>query len=139
MRPTPQDIRTDIVSCEQSMKNRTCYYDDVLKDMCFSFMYPHQLWRMITANLLHMDWLHLLSNLLGQLIQGIPLECKYGSVSVAIIYWLSTLGANLSFMIIHRGKCKLNSYSFGMSGDLSNNYVEKIERCLCVSSLLSSI
>jgi membrane associated rhomboid family serine protease len=139
MRPTPHYIRTDIVSCEQSMKNETCYYDDVLKDMCFSFMYPHQLWRMITVNLIHMDWLHILSNLLGQLLQGIPLEYKYGSVYVAIIYWLSTLGANLSFMIIHRAECKLNIYSFGMSRDFSDNYVERIARCLSVSSLLSSI
>ena len=42
---------------------------------------------------------HLLSNLLTQLVQGIPLERKYGSVRVAIIYWLSELGASLSSMI----------------------------------------
>jgi membrane associated rhomboid family serine protease len=102
MRPTSHHIRTRIVRCHQSMKNQTCYYDDVVKYMCFSFMYPHQIWRMITVNLLHMTWLHLLSNLLVQLLQGIPLERKYGSGYIVVIYWLSGLAASLSFV----GACK---------------------------------
>ena len=101
MRPTPYDIRIRIVNCEQSMGNGTCHYDDVLKHMCFSFTYPHQIWRMVSVNLLHTDWLHLLSNLLAQLVQGIPLERKYGSIRTAVIYWLSDLGASLSFMLKH--------------------------------------
>jgi membrane associated rhomboid family serine protease len=108
MRPAPHDIRTRIVNCPQSMKNETCHYEDVLKHMCFSFTYPHQIWRMISVNLLHMHWLHLLSNLLAQLLQGIPLERKYGSVRVAIIYWLSGLGASLSYMMKNIGECKYN-------------------------------
>jgi len=52
---------------------------------------------MITVNFFHFAWLHLLSNLLVQIIQGIPLERKYGSVRVAIVYWLSGLAASLSF------------------------------------------
>jgi membrane associated rhomboid family serine protease len=84
------------------MKNETCHYDDVLKHMCFSFTYPHQIWRMITVNLLHFRWLHLLSNLLAQLVQGIPLERKYGSARVAVIYWLSGLGASLSLAVTNR-------------------------------------
>ncbi len=106
MRPTPQDIRIRIVNCNPSMKNATCYYDDVLKNLCFSFMYPHQLWRMVTVNLLHMSWFHLLGNLLPQLLYGIPLERKYGSARVAAVYWLSDLGAGLSFMLKDREGCK---------------------------------
>ena len=108
MRPTPQDIRVRIVSCERLMQNGTCHYDDVLKHICFSFMYPHQLWRMVTVHLFHIGWLHLLSNLLAQLLQGIPLERKYGSVRVAAIYWLSDIGAGLSFMLKHREQRKQN-------------------------------
>jgi membrane associated rhomboid family serine protease len=106
MRPTPHDIRIRIVSCKPPMKNATCYYDDVLKNRCFSFMYPHQLWRMVTVNLIHVSWYHLLANVSMQFVQGIPLERKYGSARVAVIYWLSNLGAALSFMLIDREKCK---------------------------------
>ena len=102
MRPTPDNIRTRIVSCNHLMKNATCYYDDELKGMCFHFMYPYQLWRTVTVNLFHINWLHLSSNLLKQLLYGIPLERKYGSVRVAVIYWLSELGASLSCMLKNR-------------------------------------
>ena len=110
MRPTPHNISTRVVNCQQWIKNETCHYDDVLKHMCFSFMYPHQIWRMVTVNLFHLGWLHLLSNLLAQLVQGIPLERKYGSVRVAIIYWLSGLGGSLSFMVKNMEMCKKNVY-----------------------------
>jgi hypothetical protein len=106
MRPTPHDIRIRIVSCKSSMKNATCYYDDELKNICFSFMYPHQLWRMVTVNLLHMTWVHLLSNNSKLLLQGILLERKYGSIHVAVLYWLSNLGASLNFMLTNRADCK---------------------------------
>jgi len=99
MRPTPYNIRTRIVNCHPSMTNQTCLYDDVLKHMCFSFTYPHQIWRMVTVNLYHINWLHLLSNLLIQIPQGIPLERKYGTVRIAIIYWLSDVGADLCSMM----------------------------------------
>jgi membrane associated rhomboid family serine protease len=109
MRPTPHDIRTRIVSCQRLMRNETCHYDDVLKNMCFSFTYPHQIWRLLSVNVLHMKWLHLLSNLLVQLLPGISLERKYGSVRVAVVYWLSGLGASLSFMMknIESRKCSV--------------------------------
>jgi len=106
MRPTAHNIRVQIVSCKPSMKNATCYYDDALKNICFSFMYPHQLWRMITVNLVHMNLFHLLSNLLRQFVYGILLERKYGSACIAVIYWLSNIGACLSFMIRNRGDRK---------------------------------
>jgi membrane associated rhomboid family serine protease len=106
MRPTPHDIRIRIVRCKPWMKNVTCHYDDILKNMCFSFMYPHQLWRVITFNLLHMTLLHLLVNLAYQCLYGILLERKYGSACVFVIYWLSDLGASLSFMLIDAEKCK---------------------------------
>jgi membrane associated rhomboid family serine protease len=106
MRPTPDGIRIRIVNCNPSMKNTTCYYDNELKKICFSFMYPHQLWRMITVNLLHMSSFHLLATLSKQLLYGILLERKYGSVRIAVIYWLSELGASLGFMLKNREKCK---------------------------------
>ena len=106
VRPTPQHIRTRIVNCPRTMTNETCHYDDVLKDICFSFIYPYQIWRLLTVNLFHIPWLHLLSNLLAQLLSGVPLERKYGSLCVIVIYWLSGLGASLILVIESRQLCK---------------------------------
>jgi membrane associated rhomboid family serine protease len=112
MRPTPHDIRIRIVSCHRSMINETCYYDDVLKHMCFSFTYPHKKWRMVTVNLLHLRWLHIISNLVAQLLIGIPLERKYGSVRVAVVYWLSDFGSSLSSMMKNIRQCKMSKIIF---------------------------
>jgi membrane associated rhomboid family serine protease len=106
MRPTPHHIRIRIVSCNPWMNNMTCYYDDELKNICFSFMYPHQLWRMVTVNLVHTYFVHLFTNLLPQCLCGIPLERKYGSGRVFVIYWLSNLGACLSSMLNDKSGCK---------------------------------
>lgn len=106
IRPAPDAIRMQVIHCNPLIKNTTCYYDDELKKLCYTFMYPYQLWRMITVNLFHMNVIHLLSNLSKQLMYGIPLEHKYGSVRIAIIYWFSELGASLSFLIKNSHKCK---------------------------------
>ncbi|CAF1091796.1 unnamed protein product [Adineta steineri] len=91
----------------------TSDYDDRHKGICFSFMYPHQLWRFFTAVLFHMSWYHLLSNISKQLLYGFLLERKYGSVRVVILYWLSNLSACLSFMLKNR-----NIASMGASGSI---------------------
>ncbi|CAF1387073.1 unnamed protein product [Adineta steineri] len=95
MRPTPYDIRMRTAHCRSSIQNVTCYYGDELKHKCFSFLYPYQLWRMVTVSLIHSSWLHLLANLSKQLLLGILLERKYGSFRIVIVYWLSTVGAVL--------------------------------------------
>ncbi|CAF1125091.1 unnamed protein product [Adineta steineri] len=99
MRPTPYDIRMRIVNCTSAIQNITCYYGDELKHKCFSFLYPHQLWRMVTVNLIHAHWLHLLINLSKQLLLGILLERKYGSFRIVIVYWLSNMGGILCLML----------------------------------------
>ncbi|CAF1380636.1 unnamed protein product [Adineta steineri] len=96
MRPTPYHIRMYTMKYRPSARNVTYYYGDELKHKCFSFLYPHQLWRLITVNLIHANWLHLLVNLSKQLLCGILLERKYGSLRIVIVYWLSNLGALLS-------------------------------------------
>ncbi|CAF1577120.1 unnamed protein product [Adineta steineri] len=99
MRPTPYYMHMHIVDCISSIQNVTCYYGDELKHKCFSFLYPHQLWRMVTINLLHISWFHLLVNLSKQLILGILLERKYGSFRIVIVYWLSNVGGILCAML----------------------------------------
>ncbi|CAF1200464.1 unnamed protein product [Rotaria sp. Silwood1] len=95
MRPTEQNIRMHSVYCKPYIKRDICYYDELLKYECFSFAYPHQVWRMITVSFLHINWLHLISNLSAQLIQGIPLECKYGTRYILVIYLVSGVGSSL--------------------------------------------
>ncbi|CAF1153477.1 unnamed protein product [Adineta steineri] len=99
MRPTSDDNRMRKASFEPATENHTITYDEHMKYICFSFLYPHQLWRMITVNLIHMGWFHLLSNLSKQLMYGILLERKYGSVRVITLYWLSEFGASLNSML----------------------------------------
>ncbi|CAF1438851.1 unnamed protein product [Adineta steineri] len=99
MRPIPYDIRMLTVNYTSSIQNVTCYYGDELKHICSSFLYPYQLWRMFTVNLIHSNWLHLLVNLSKQLLFGILLERKYGSFRIVIVYWLSNVGAILCAML----------------------------------------
>lgn len=106
MRPTSSDFRIRNVTCHRSMRGETCTYDDVLKHICWPFAYPHQIWRMVTVNILHWNWLHLISNLSVELLQGIPLERKYGSGRVVAVYWLSDLGSSLCIMGELRKACK---------------------------------
>ncbi|CAF1086124.1 unnamed protein product [Adineta ricciae] len=102
MRPTPIDIQMRVVDCEVSVKNKTCYYGDRIQNLCTSFMYPHQYWRMITVNLIHMNWIHLIFNVSRQLLLGILLERKYGSLRIAVVYWLSNTSACLFAMLKDR-------------------------------------
>ena len=102
MRPTPIGIKMRVVDCGLPMKNKTCYYGDRIQNLCTSFMYPHQYWRMITVNLIHMNWLHLTFNVSRQLLLGILLERKYGSLRIAVVYWLSNISACLFAMLKDR-------------------------------------
>lgn len=95
MRPTPAFIRSLTRECFPFVKNITCNYDEQLKVACSSFMFPHQLWRMFTCNLLHQKTFHLLSTLSKQILVGIPLERRYGSCHLFTVYWLAELGASL--------------------------------------------
>ena len=106
MRPTPNYILIRNVSCELPIINTTCSYNDELKKVCSSFMYPHQLWRMITVNLLHLNLMHLLYNLTAQCLYGIPLECKYGSARIFSIYWFSDFVSSLTQMFKNPNTCK---------------------------------
>ena len=110
MRPSPEEIRTAKVPCFSWLKDSECLYDDVLQRTCSSFLYPHQLWRFFTVNFFHLTWLHLLSNLSIQLVQGIPLERKYGSWRIILVYWISGLGASSGFIIRNREACRFTIF-----------------------------
>ena len=102
MRPASDTTRLLNVDCNSLESNKTCYYDDRLREMCSSFMYPYQLWRFFTASLFHMVWYHLVINVSKQALYGFLLERKYGTIRVSIIYWLSAFSSCLTFMLEHR-------------------------------------
>ena len=102
MKGTALADRQRSISCSaRDEDSSNCSYDDVLRSVCFPFLYPYQLYRIFTVNLVHANHLHLFSNTFKQLLYGIPLERKYGTIRVVSIYWLSEFGASLAGMLAH--------------------------------------
>ena len=107
MRPTPRHIRMHIATCHHSMKNETCYYNDVLKHICFSFY-------LSASNLANGNCQPTPREIVASDKQSLDTtltrhfhwERKYGSVRVAIIYWLSNMGGILIFMAKNKSECE---------------------------------
>lgn len=75
---------------------------------------PNQWYRFIIAIFLHGGFLHIAVNIAAQLVMGIPLERKIGSLRLAIIYFISGIFGN-----IFSGNFAPNgSTSVGCSGSL---------------------
>eukprot|EP00929_Paragymnodinium_shiwhaense_P097834 TRINITY_DN59430_c0_g1_i1.p1 TRINITY_DN59430_c0_g1~~TRINITY_DN59430_c0_g1_i1.p1 ORF type:complete len:647 (-),score=74.51 TRINITY_DN59430_c0_g1_i1:142-2082(-) len=70
-----------------------------------------QIWRWWSYQMLHVDWEHTLSNVLLNLIFGIPLEGSYGSLLTFGIYNLGVLSAACANNLID-----IHSSMVGMSG-----------------------
>jgi membrane associated rhomboid family serine protease len=60
-----------------------------------SILEEGQWWRFITAIFLHAGVIHLVCNVLFQLLQGVPLEREFGSIRIFVIYILSGVTGNL--------------------------------------------
>lgn len=54
-----------------------------------------QIWRFIFYTVLHAGWLHLLFNLLVQLLVGLPLEMVHGSLRIGVVYMAGVLAGSL--------------------------------------------
>lgn len=61
-------------------------------------MEGHEYWRLFTVVFLHADFLHLMSNLVGQIAIGNMLERYYGHLRFLLIYVLCTIGADFVSM-----------------------------------------
>ena len=53
-------------------------------------------WMFVTYGFVHKDWAHFISNLILQLLFGLPLEMAHTTGAVACIYCLGVLGAGLT-------------------------------------------
>ncbi|CAF0772516.1 unnamed protein product [Adineta steineri] len=100
MKSTQEDFLHYQVTCPSipSSTNENCTYEEYLWYACNVENlkgFPYQVYRFIIPMFLHVGIIHLLTNLISQLYIGIPLERKFGSIRIAIIYILSGIGGTL--------------------------------------------
>src|ERR1700712_4079158 len=58
--------------------------------------------RLVTSGFIHVNWQHLLFNMITMLFFSFGLELSLGSVRFAILYFASAVGGNLLALLIHR-------------------------------------
>ncbi|RWS30054.1 protein rhomboid-like protein [Leptotrombidium deliense] len=59
----------------------------------------NEFWRFLFYMVLHAGWIHLLFNLLVQVLVGLPLEMVHGSLRIAIVYMAGVLAGSLGTSI----------------------------------------
>jgi rhomboid protease GluP len=57
-------------------------------------------WRLLSANFLHYDWIHLLSNMISLYFVGSVVELAFNKFFYTVIYLLSGIGSMFSFSIL---------------------------------------
>lgn len=100
MKPTKTDALNYTVDCPPNLSssNETCTYEEYLQYMCNVKRlhgFPYQGSRFFIAVFFHVGIIHLLMNLISQLLVGTASELRYGSVRTAFIYFLSGIGSFL--------------------------------------------
>jgi len=58
--------------------------------------------RLITSGFLHVNWMHLIFNMVSLYLFSISLESSIGSIYYLVIYFISLVGGNLFALYIHR-------------------------------------
>ncbi len=58
--------------------------------------------RLITSGFIHVNWQHLLFNMIGLLFFSFQLEYTFGPLKFSILYFASLVGGNLIALLIHR-------------------------------------
>ncbi|CAK9300107.1 unnamed protein product [Gordionus sp. m RMFG-2023] len=102
-------------SINPTIKNNSFIYDS---------QKPNDFWRIFTYMFVHFEWGHLITNLLGQLITGIPLEKAHGHFRTSVIYISSIIGGSIGASIWEKVQFKMlgsSSAVYGLSfAHLSN-------------------
>jgi membrane associated rhomboid family serine protease len=80
----------------------------------------HQYWRFLTSAFLHVDWLHILSNLYVLILIGRLVEPLYRSKRFVVIYVFAALTGGLGSHLGHRGDLSIGASGaiFGILGAL---------------------
>ncbi|CAF3124953.1 unnamed protein product [Rotaria sp. Silwood2] len=100
MKSTQEDFLHYTIDCppKLSLTNKTCTYEEFLWYVCNVENlkgFPYQVYRFFVPIFLHGGIIHLIMNMVCQLFFGIPLERKFGSIRIAVIYILSGIGGAL--------------------------------------------
>ena len=64
---------------------------DATKDCNYLLFDPQrrdQICRFLTYMFVHANFMHVLTNIVGQVIVGLPLEMAHGSLRVAVVYFI---------------------------------------------------
>ena len=73
--------------------------------------------RLVTSGFVHVNWQHLIFNMISLLFFSFPLEYAFGPLKFSILYFASLVGGNIIALLIHR---KNPSYaSVGSSGAIN--------------------
>src|ERR1700712_4137654 len=73
--------------------------------------------RLVTSGFIHVNWQHLIFNMISLLFFSFPLENAFGPIKFSILYFASLVGGNLIALLIHK---KNPSYaSVGSSGAIN--------------------
>src|ERR1700740_2095542 len=76
-----------------------------------------QYWRLVTSGFLHVNWMHLIFNMISLYFFSGSLEAYIGPINFLIIYFVGLIGGNLLSLLIHRSS---GDYSaVGASGAVS--------------------
>ncbi|CAF1145845.1 unnamed protein product [Adineta steineri] len=96
MKSTQENYLNETINCQYN--SQTCTYEECLRYLCNAQNFkgfPYQIYRFLIPIFLHVGIIHLIINLIGQLVIGIPLERKFGLIRIGIIYILSGIGGIL--------------------------------------------
>ncbi|MES1224362.1 MAG: rhomboid family intramembrane serine protease [Bacteroidota bacterium] len=82
--------------------------------------------RLVTSGFIHVNWQHLVFNMISLLFFSFPLEDSFGPLKFTILYFASLVGGNLIVLLIHK---KNPSYaSVGSSGAINGLIFASIVR-----------
>ena len=59
-----------------------------------------EIWRYITYIFVHVDYSHLVFNMVIQVIVGIPLEMSHGTIRLGSLYFTGVIAASLTVSVI---------------------------------------
>jgi membrane associated rhomboid family serine protease len=77
-----------------------------------------EVWRFVTYSLVHANGWHLLRNLIGQLVVGVPLEMSHPTYSVAAVFMSGVVGGALGSIVMTDDETAL----MGASGILGGTF-----------------
>jgi membrane associated rhomboid family serine protease len=109
-------ILANVIISYQGFKNRTFY--DKYKFRVDAVLLQKDYKRMITSGFLHVNWMHLIFNMLALYFFSGSLELYLGAVKFLLIYFLSLIGGDLLSLFIHRNDPDYDSVgaSAGVNG-----------------------